>query len=45
MNQAMYPGFIRQSRNWTIMFHVEQNLANEIIALLMQAKFHPMGMA
>ncbi len=27
------------------MFHVEQNLANEIIALLLQADLHPRGLA
>jgi len=27
------------------MFHVEQNLANEIVALLMQADLHPRGLA
>lgn len=29
----------------TIMFHVEQNVANEIVALLVQAELHPRGMA
>ena len=27
------------------MFHVEQNLANEIVALLLQADLHPRGLA
>ena len=29
----------------TIMFHVEQNLTNEIVALLQQANLHPRGLA
>lgn len=29
----------------TIMFHVEQNLTNEIVALLLQADLHPRGLA